>query len=234
MKKSILILSIIVLTACSEHNVAVVGEKRMQVSGNILDKENAPIENISVTASGSENAFLELKPNEILGEGYTNNAGEFAFVSLDSNNSFYGVSVNHPNNQDYREEYGTLHFLDSIGTRGTSYEFENLSLPEIQEFQVRLKNTSTRNDTLFYRFSYSNTEIYQSLIDNSFGQNFLRFHNEMEYWNRLLPGQDEMTISTRTLANSSIAFKYKFSSEATYDTINAEITPENPVYEFNF
>jgi len=234
MKKSILILSIIVLTACSEHNVAVVGEKRMQVSGNILDKENAPIENISVTASGSENAFLEVRPNEILGEGYTNNAGEFAFVSLDSNNSFYGVSVNHPNNQDYREEYGTLHFLDSIGTRGTSYELENLSLPEIQEFQVRLKNTSARNDTLFYRFSYPNTEIYQSFNENSFGQNFLRFHNEMAYWNRLLPGQDEMTISTRTLENSSIAFKYKFSSEAAYDTINAEITPENPIYEFNF
>jgi hypothetical protein len=43
-----------------------------------------------------------------------------------------------------------------------------------------------------------------------------------------------MTISAKTIENSNIQFYYKFSAEAVYDTINVEVSPENPVYEFNF
>lgn len=87
---------------------------------------------------------------------------------------------------------------------------------------------------MFYRFTYPATEVYQGLNSNSFDENSFRFQTETEYWNRLLPGEDEITIVTPTLANSSIQFKYKFSAEAVYDTINVEITPQNTVYEFNF
>ena len=233
MKKLLGVLSFLVLTACTEHNVGVVGNKRMQISGNIVDTGNRPLENIHIIASGSENSILDARPEELLGEGFANAAGEFSFVSLDTDNSFYGVSINHPNHQDYREEFSTIHYLDSIGSRGNSFEMTNIQLPKILEFQVKLNNTSARNDTLFFEFSYSSTEIYRKLQEDSF-DNSLRFQRESEYWNRILPGEDEMTISAKTIENSDLQFKYKFSAQAVYDTINVEITPENPVYEFSY
>ncbi|OEY71307.1 hypothetical protein [Salegentibacter salarius] len=234
MKKVVLLFSLVLLVSCFDHSVSVVGDKRMQVSGNILDTQNIPLENLNVIASGSESTMLNARPEEILGEGFTNVAGEFSFVSLDTDNSFYGVSINHPDHQNYDIDYATVHFLDSIGTRENSFEFVNINLPKTQRFELRIKNTTARSDTLFYRFSYPATEFYQGLNSNTIDDNSYRFQTEREYWNRLLPGEGEMTIVTPTLANSSIQFKYKFRAEAVYDTINVEITPENPVYEFNF
>ena len=233
MKKVVLLLIFIVFTGCVQHNVGVVGSKRMLISGNILNAENTPIENISVIASGAEYDRLWARPAQMLGESSTDASGEFSFVSLDTDNSFYGVSINHPNHQDYREEFSTIHYLDSIGSRGNSFELTNIQLPKILEFQVKLNNTSARNDTLFFEFSYSSTEIYRKLQEDSFDDS-LRFQGESEYWNKILPGEDEMTISAKTIENSDLEFKYKFSAEAVYDTINVEITPQNPVYEFNF
>ena len=233
MKKVVLLFSLVLLVSCFDHSVSVIGDKRMQVSGNILDTQNTPLGNINVIASGSESTIINAWPEEILGEGFTNASGEFSFVSLDTDNSFYGVSINHPNHQDYREEFSTIHYLDSIGSRGNSFELTNIQLPKILEFQVKLNNTSARNDTLFFEFSYSSTEIYRKLQEDSF-DNSLRFQGESEYWNKILPGEDEMTISAKTIENNDLQFKYKFSAEAVYDTINVEITPENSVYEFNF
>lgn len=233
MKKVVLLFSLVLLVSCFDHSVSVIGDKRMQVSGNILDTQNTPLGNINVIASGSESTIINAWPEEILGEGFTNASGEFSFVSLDTDNSFYGVSINHPNHQDYREEFSTIHYLDSIGSRGNSFELTNIQLPKILEFQVKLNNTSARNDTLFFEFSYSSTEIYRKLQEDSFDDS-LRFQGESEYWNKILPGEDEMTISAKTIENSDLQFKYKFSAEAVYDTINVEITPQNPVYEFNF
>lgn len=233
MKKVVLLFSLVLLVSCFDHSVSVIGDKRMQVSGNILDTQNTPLGNINVIASGSESTIINAWPEEILGEGFTNASGEFSFVSLDTDNSFYGVSINHPNHQDYREEFSTIHYLDSIGSRGNSFELTNIQLPKILEFQVKLNNTSARNDTLFFEFSYSSTEIYRKLQEDSF-DNSLRFQGKSEYWNKILPGEDEMTISAKTIENSDLQFKYKFSAEAVYDTINVEITPQNPVYEFNF
>ena len=234
MKKALLLLIFIVFTGCVQHNVGVVGSKRMRISGNILNAENTPIENISVIASGAEYDRLWARPAQMLGESSTDASGEFSFVSLDTDNSFYGVSINHPNHQDYREEFSTIHYLDSIGSRENSFELTNIQLPKTQRFELKIENTTAREDTLFYRFTYPATEVYQGLNSNSFDENSFRFQTETEYWNRLLPGEDEITIVTPTLANSSIQFKYKFSAEAVYDTINVEITPQNPVYEFNF
>jgi len=234
MKKAVLLFSLVLLVSCVDHSVSVIGDKRMQISGNILDTENAPLENINVIASGSESTILNARPEEILGEGFTSVAGEFSFVSLDTDNSFYGVSINHPDHENYDLDYATVHFLDSIGSRGNSFELININLPKTQRFELRIENTTARNDTLFYRFSYPATEFYQGLNSNFFDDNSLRFQTEREYWNRLLPGEEEMTIVTPTLANSSIQFYYKFSAEAVYDTINVEVSPENPVYEFNF
>ncbi|UBZ08185.1 carboxypeptidase-like regulatory domain-containing protein [Salegentibacter mishustinae] len=233
MKKVVLLFSLVLLVSCFDHSVSVVGDKRMQVSGNILDTQNTPLGNINVIASGSESTIINAWPEEILGEGFTNASGEFSFVSLDTDNSFYGVSINHPNHQDYREEFSTIHYLDSIGSRGNSFELTNIQLPKILEFQVKLNNTSARNDTLFFEFSYSSTEIYRKLQEDSF-DNSLRFQGESEYWNKILPGEDEMTISAKTIENNDLQFKYKFSAEAVYNTINVEITPENSVYEFSY
>lgn len=234
MKKVIVILILIVLTSCVDHRVSVVGNKRMLVAGNILNSEITPIENISVIASGSEYDRLWASVEEMLGEGYTNAAGEFSFVSLDTDNSFYGVSINHPNQAGYREDYSSIHFIDSIGSRGNFFELVNIQLPKIQEFQVNIRNTSARNDTLFFQFSYPSTEQYTRLVDDSFDEGSIRFRVENEYWNRLLPSEDEITISIQTIENSNIEFQYKFSAEAVYDTIGLEITPENTVYEFTY
>ncbi|MBZ9730457.1 hypothetical protein LB467_12245 [Salegentibacter sp. JZCK2] len=61
MKKLLLLLSFIFLTGCFDHNVGVVGNKRMMISGNILTTENIPLEKISMTASGSEYFILNIR-----------------------------------------------------------------------------------------------------------------------------------------------------------------------------
>jgi uncharacterized protein YcfL len=71
MKKVLLFLSLIIFVGCFDHSVAVVENKRMLVLGNILDAQNTPLENISVIASGSEYTNLAVRPEEILGEGFT-------------------------------------------------------------------------------------------------------------------------------------------------------------------
>jgi hypothetical protein len=234
MKKVLLLLSFVVFVGCFDHSVSVVDNKRILVSGNILDTENTALENINVTASGSEYTILDARAQEILGKSSTNAAGQFSFISLDTDNSFYGISVNHPDHETYREGYATLHFVDSIGTRGNSFELVNIRLPSIQGFELKMKNTSGSTDTLFYGLSYSNPEYYRKLNENSFVENPYNFQSEIEYTDRLLPGSIEKIIPFRTLENSQFQFKYKFSAEAVYDTINVEITPENPVYEFNY
>ena len=72
MKKALLLFSLVLLVSCFDHSVSVVGDKRMQVSGNILDTQNTPLGNINVIASGSESTIINAWPEEILGEDFTN------------------------------------------------------------------------------------------------------------------------------------------------------------------
>ena len=234
MKKLLGVLSFLVLTACTEHNVGVVGNKRMQISGNIVDTGNRPLENIHIIASGSENSILDARPEELLGEGFANAAGEFSFVSLDTDNSFYGISINHPDHEKYNEAYATVHFLDSIGSRGNAFKFVDVELYKTQRFELKIENTTANNDTLFYEVSFPITENYQGFNGNSLDENSFLFRSEIEIRNRMLPGEEEIILERKTLENSTIQFKYKFSAQAVYDTINVEITPENPVYEFSY
>ncbi|MBZ9730456.1 hypothetical protein LB467_12240 [Salegentibacter sp. JZCK2] len=99
---------------------------------------------------------------------------------------------------------------------------------------MKVNNSSESNDTLYYKLTYPNPEEYRMLHANSFLEFPQIFQTEIEQSSRMLPDQDGINFHFRTLANSTIQFAYKFNVEAVFDTINVEITSENPVYEFGY
>lgn len=235
MKKYLPILIIPIFMACSEHNVGVVGDKRLQIEGSVVDVQENPVQGLSVKASGSQSDYrINATPREVLGESTTDTDGAFSFVSLDTHNSYYAISINHPDDENYRAEYLSLHFLDSLRneTRGLAFNLDEVVLPAVQNFQLEIHNISSE-DTLFYRYEYENTEQYQALSETSFPAGFFESRNKLSSGGRILPDGDSDTVQIQSLENSNLSFQYKLSETAENDSINIEITPEDPVYEFS-
>ncbi len=233
MKKFLFFLFIPILIACSEHNIGVVGDKRLQIEGKVVDNQENPIDGLGIKASGAEYYYsINATPRELLGEFITGTDGVFSFVSLDTHNSYYAISINHPEDKNYREEYLSLHFVDTLRneTRGIAFNFDEVVIPAIQNFQLEIHNVSLE-DTLFYRYEYENTEQYKPFSESSFPIGF-ELRNKLSSGGRILPDGDSDTVQIQSLENSKLSFQYKLSETVENDTINIEITPENPVYEF--
>jgi hypothetical protein len=233
MKKLCLCLILLILTGCTKHNVGVVSNKRILLSGSVLNAENNPREGISIKSSGSERFILHATPRELLGETATNTSGEFSIVSLDTDNSFFGLSINHPNAENYRENLASIHYIDSIGTRTVAYELGDIYLPEVQEYEIKVKNSSGSTDTLFFQFQYNNPEQYRFFDKDAF-VDYYGIKNELQARNRLIPMEGTLSTTFKTLEDTEIDFLYKYTAETTYDTTSVTLSPENPIYEFSY
>lgn len=233
MKKLLLCLLFPVLIGCTQHSVGIISDKRILITGVVLDAEDNPREAIDLSSFGAEYIKINSRPQKMLGNTTTKNSGEFSLVSLDTNNSFFSLTINNPEAENYRPDLASFYYVDSIGTRNLSYKMGDIYLPEIHNYQISIDNDGGRLDSLFFKILYNNTDRYRFLDRDPFIESYV-LENKLQNNGVFIPSEERKEIIFKTLENAEINFLFKFTRKTSYDTINVKLSPENPIYEFSY
>lgn len=231
-----LIAVLFLFLGCTPEEVRVKPEKRILISGKVLDKDMNPISNIPVATFGvlRETTFRNADLQRRLGYHKTTVSGDFSFTSLDVENGHIAVTANSAFDNLYNVNYATAHFEDGEETRGSKITLGRIILPAKIDFTVTIKNASGTPAQLTYVITYKDDELYYQIMPN--GQPHLELldrdsptaiggnHTASE-------GTTKEVIST--LDNSEIIFKYSF-GEGESNEIIIPVTSQNNEYVFEY
>lgn len=133
--------------------------KRLLVSGQLLDTEGTPLPNILVSAKVG---------TYTLGQQRSNAAGKFQFASLESYDDALEIHVNEPY-KDPDTTYTTFSYRN-IATHGerdrNTYDLGAITLAEMVDFHLEIKKSSKEAKNLQVTFSLQDTHC-QSTYQNS-------------------------------------------------------------------
>ena len=231
---STLLLGILLLFQSCQ--VQISNDRRILITGNIVDSSNNPLSNISVRCGTK---------GEILGETVSDANGHFQFTSLESD-SYYSldIMVNLQSNaydwgSNYNTElientaYSAKHYYvdlnDFRDREKSSYNLRRIELKEPAELLFLLNNIPGDNNTLSFILEYEKTicEIDLNSIDH---ETCL----VIEDTNRQLDENSSNTqFNLKSQLGTTVIFKYILNNDPE-QTISIPLTNSENTYVFEY
>jgi hypothetical protein len=235
MKRVLCILLIAIsFYSCIPEKVRIVSEKRILIEGKVLIA-NQPVGGIPVVSFGVSRNYIDASPSHKLGYGRTLASGDFSFISLDSRNLDISISVNPPYEENYNDNYGTLHYLYPEGERPTHISLEQINLPKKVNFTVKLENISGTREELSYTLDFKNPENTYP-FEQSPGNEEEEPYHYMNYGRKggthdLSDGIKEEVLPT--VEGSEIKFIYALGDNDPQE-ISIPVTSQENLYAFEY
>jgi hypothetical protein len=234
--KRILYFLIIAITfySCIPEKVRIISDKRISIQGKVLIA-NQPVGGIPVVSFGVSRNYVNASPSHKLGHGRTLASGDFSFISLDSRNMDISISINPPFEENYNDNYATLHFLHPEGDRPTIITLEEINLPERVNFILKLENTSGTQGELSYTLDFKNPDNTY-LLEESPGNEEEEPYHYQNYGRKggthnLSDGIKEEVLLT--VEASEIIFKYTLGDNDLQE-ISIPVAPQENMYVFEY
>lgn len=145
------------------------------------------------------------------------------------------ISVNPPFEENYNDNYATLHYLYPEGERPTHISLEQITLPKKVNFTVKLENTSGIREELSYTLDFKNPENTYLLEESPGNQEEESYH----YRNYGRKGgthnfsdgiKEEVLL---TVEASEIIFKYTLGDNDSQE-ISIPVTSQENMYAFEY
>lgn len=232
------ILCILLITisfySCIPEKVRIISDKRISIEGKVLIAHQ-PVGGIPVVSFGVSRNYVDASPSHKLGYGRTLASGNFSFISLDTRNMDISISVNPPYEDNYNDNYATLHFLYPEGEHSTHISLEEINLPKKVNFTVKLENTSGTREELSYTLDFRNPENTY-LLEESSGNEEEETYHYLNYGRKggthnLSDGIKEEVLFT--VDPSEIIFKYTLGENEPQE-ISISVTPQENMYVFEY
>ena len=226
-----LILSLLIFS-CVPDRVRIRSEKRVSVTGKVVSVNNGGIQGIPVISSGALGGNVSGSPYQILGMGRTSDSGDFNFVSLDTYNSDFSVSINAENEEFHNEDYASIHYVDQEDDHGIFLTLGRVVLPKKIDFHFSVENVSDTQEEVFFTITYSKQGLYYQIVggrvteevpDNYYFQNFQTLRHNLNSGN--------FTEVIPTLEGTELIFTYTRGEEEPREII-ITVTPETDGYVF--
>lgn len=213
--------------------VQIMDNRRILISGTIVDNDNNPIPNISVRSQTH---------GEILGETVSDANGQFQYTSLESETNYpFDIMVNlktyssgwYGDNNSWLLEnsnYSAKNYYNYSRNRNQShYSLGAIQLSAPAQFSLFLNNIRGDNNTVSFKLEYE-TAICK--IDLNIGD-LENCYFEDESYRRLDQNTENFEINLESRLGTTLLFKYKLNNDPE-QTISIPLTnPENSyVFEY--
>ncbi len=181
--------------------------RRVLVTGNLVDNNGAPISGITVESRGS---------STVLGFNTSDENGDFSFTSLESNAGDFSIYIHPESERDtlytsliYTNEENISESSIEDNKRGQkAYDLGNVTLPKFAFLEIAVNRTSKTQDTLNYTLTISDAYCQNYFVEEKIDTLRSRCFNKEARRGRILPESEDLKLGYRTLKNSSAIFTY--------------------------
>jgi hypothetical protein len=210
--------------------------KRLFITGTVVDDEERPISGVSVFVFVPISKGLKGgMGKEALGQGKTNTDGYFQMVTLSPTESNTIIAeMTAPFNTSSRPEFGSLSLqgIQRIEGQNADIRLQSIRLQRIVDSRFTIRRVSNLTDTIFYRVKTNPIEkisyLDTSLIPETFPDVFFATDT-------LVPLQNEFSMALRDiLARDTLQLEYRLSSGPEVEVVSQKLvySPETDSYVF--
>ncbi|WP_313114684.1 carboxypeptidase-like regulatory domain-containing protein [Aequorivita sediminis] len=214
--------------------VDIMNDKRVLVTGTIVDSSNNPIPNISVRSQTTRNA--------ILGEAISDENGQFEFTSLMSkppynfyiavNSKPFGEIWHHSYDTELIEniDYSAKAFGDESNNRNVStYNLGVIQLNKYAKLNLHINNIPGDSNTLEFKLNYDSAICKVDLNGNDLNQ---CVDEDFEF--RFLDSEySDIYINVESQLGTTVDFIYKL-NDGPEQTISIPLTNPENTYVFEY
>lgn len=212
--------------------------KRLYFAGTVIDEEGIPIKNIPVEAltygpTGiSYGQFIE-----VLGEGVTDENGNFNLVTLSpEGDAKIVIDINDSFQKGYQSGFATASLigLETLEALDAAYRLNQLGLERIINSKLSVKRSTNTADTLFFNVTASSVQKmrYFGTAQKPETPEFSFFPTDTLY-----PSENTSEIMLwNILAKDTLLLEYRLKRNSSADIFKKKLTfiPETGAYEFEF
>lgn len=212
--------------------------KRLLVTGTIVDEDSQPLPNIPISISAAVNGgFLGGPVQEEFGEGRTDVTGHFQLVTLaPKGERSVQVAINENFQMGFQENRArfTLLGIETLETTDAALRLGTLRLERIVNARFTLKRSYNWVDTLFYQIRTKPIEKRRYLDVSLAPEIFDDFFSPTD---TLLPTHNESTMDLLyILAKDTVELRYRINGSPMEQFISQKLIydPQTQAYVFEF
>jgi len=206
--------------------------RRVLVTGNLVDENGSPISGITVESRGS---------GTVLGFNTSDESGDFSFTSIESNASDFSIYVNPETAQDTlnasltytNQENFSESPIENYKRSQNLYDLGNVTLRQIAFLEIVVNRTSGTLDTLNYTVKISEAFCQNYFAEEKIDTLRSRCFYKEEHSGSLLSESEDLELGYKTLKNSNAIFTYSMNS-GKKEHIIIPIDQYNTRYVFEF
>ena len=156
--KIFLFLLTVFCVGCFGDHVSIEPENRIEVTGNIKNSTEKPVEVLSfATETSIYDNYVD--SSYLLGSAFTEASGNFEFISLKPRNNSISIYLNNRFSETYTSDLESV-FIRIEGQRNNSIRIPDFELKETQAVSLNFTNTSG-SENVEYRITYASpTSFY--------------------------------------------------------------------------
>ena len=209
--------------------------KRLLVTGTVLDENQEPVPNVPVAVFVSFSAGFGGSGREILGEGRTDTDGTFSLVTLSPLGSLtITAEINERFQAGFRQQYATLSLIgiETVEEQDAAIRLRDLRLERLINTSFTLRRLTSTTDTIYYGLKVSPVEKRRFLAASLAPEVFPIFFSPTD---SLFPAQKMASLDLRgILAKDTLRLEYRLSSNANAEVISQKLVynPETDSYAF--
>jgi hypothetical protein len=211
--------------------------KRLLFNGSVVDENNEPVPNLPVRISAGRSSPISQNFNEVLGNGFTDQTGNFNILTLSPTVGDISVDINANSQKGYIPSLVTYRVFGVKSTEeiNATYTLPQLRVERLVDSKLEIRRMGTSTDTLFYEFRGSFSE---KQLDLGFSET--REEDSLEFFfpsGTLLPTEAEKQEPlVKIPIKDTIQFRYWFSSEFGSEVLSENLIfdAENNTYVFEF
>ena len=152
--KILLLITLVFFTGCLGDDVDIENNRRILVTGKVMDSLGIPLPNISIVTSAN---------NDALGQTYSDAAGNFSLISLDEQFDPLDIFINVDNfyNTTITNDFTNRSYLSGEHTNRLLYDLGTIILGKRAILNLSFNNIPGDENTLIYeiKFTPANCEL---------------------------------------------------------------------------
>jgi len=207
------VVSFMTLQGCNDID----DNRRVLVTGNLVNDAGNPIEGIAVEARGN---------STVLGKATSDEYGAFNFTSIESNAKDYSIYINAEPDQD--STYATARYVNNDAPANSTedntikrdqnlYDLGTVVLRQVQRFKFEIIKNPATKDTLNYTFTITEANCTVSLSDIEMNDAHLDCFTDYTISGEILPEDNSYSTDFKTLLNTEATFSYRINQGITHE-----------------
>ncbi|WP_296322411.1 carboxypeptidase-like regulatory domain-containing protein [Winogradskyella sp.] len=214
------------LLSCDDTIIA--DNTRVIIQGRVVDQFGNPLSNALVEVKTTGSSFAA--STFLIGDGLTDDNGEFNITSLFGYNESFEVTIQLDNSySDYSYSTNTQTFIP----QDFIFDLDTVTLIELSNFSYDLTRVSGDGNTIDFSFNYISSQCAEVFVDGVINENASQCYDMATSGSMLGDDNPDFSSSFSTQLGSEVEFRYTINNGVEMSQI-LNINNENYAFEFTY